>query len=201
MEVRRTFIVIDSRDRNRMTHPNANDYVFILDDVIKNVSSVELVYAVYMKFDTETYVNLHIDEFAPNAIANNRILRDSFAQLPLINHMNEYTPNRFRSVKEFRNPISKLGRLTIKFYKHDGSLCDINEHLLRFEIKYYVYDGQVDTNDHLKNSLNLPPNFTKRMLNDEYYTKKNKCQDDEAREELKKQYVYYKGLLTANKNY
>ena len=79
MEVRRTFIVIDSRDRNKMTHPNANNYVFTLDDVIKNVSSVELVYAVYMKFDTETYVNLHIDEFAPNAIANNKILRDSFA--------------------------------------------------------------------------------------------------------------------------
>lgn len=204
METRTSFITIDSRDRNTTSYPDPNDYVYHLDDTIKNIISVELVYAVYLKYETETYVNLHIEEFSPNAISNNHILRDSFIQLPLLDYINEYTPNRFRSIKKFYNPINKLGRLTIKFYKYDGTLYEINDHLLKFEIKYHVYDGQIQSNLFLNSDLTtnksmidlkLPKNFTKNDLNIEYLKKKKMCQSDNERQILKLKYLELKHSL------
>lgn len=180
MDIKYEYLTIDSRNRNTQSYPSPNHYIYEFDDVLKNVDSIELVYAIYDKVGTDFYVNLHITELSPNAISNNSAIRDSFTQLPLLTYLNEYSSEKFRSFKKFIKPIAKLPKLTFKFIRHDGSLYPMTEHLLIFRISYYMYSGNIEFNalgeknieDDSLTILNLPSNYNKEELNESYLMKK-----------------------------
>lgn len=169
---KKNYIIIDSRDRDTNRYKDPNQYVIILNNVIKNVYSVKLVYALYPKHGTEFYTNLHVEEFSPNAISNNHHLIESFTQLPMMSYYNEYKSELSDKVgKYFEQPISKLGKLTIRFQAYDGVLMEMGEHLLKFEIEYYIYDGPPELNKQIVTKSNifaLPRDFTKRDVIREY---------------------------------
>jgi hypothetical protein len=135
------FLLIDSRDRDIVMHPEPNSYVVQFDNIIKNLCEVELMYALYYKNDAEQYVNLQITEFLPDTISNNQYNRDAFVQLPLIDYINEFSSQRASALKIFQQPLSKLSRITIKFMKYDGTLVDIGEHFMKFRVTYYNYNN------------------------------------------------------------
>lgn len=125
---------VDSRHRNRELYPSESQYVINIPTPFKNVVKVELVSAVYEKFGTENYLNVHIDELGGNLESNNNDIVGIFTQLPLIHPLNLYSSQQFKSVKVFERPLAKLGRMSISFRSFDGSLYPMLDHLLRFEI-------------------------------------------------------------------
>lgn len=137
-------VAIDSRFRDKAKYPNAAEYIVEFPQAFKNVVYVQLVLAIYDKFGTEQYVNLYIDELASNLVSNNNIISGAFTQLPLIHPLNKYDQTMFESVKLFEQPLSKLGRLSIKMMSYDGSLYPIKDHYLRFEIACCKYDASVE---------------------------------------------------------
>jgi hypothetical protein len=106
----------------------------VFDDVFHNVVSVQLVFAVYEKTGTETYVNLRIDELSPNLIANSSYITGSFCQLPMIQPINMYDTSMFKIIKLFDRPLAKLGKLTIQFVNSDGKEYPMIDHFLKFEL-------------------------------------------------------------------
>lgn len=169
MEVKTTNLMIDSRDRDTRIYPEANRYVVNLHDVLKNVISMDLIYALYPKHGTEFYVNLNIEEVEPSNVGPNTHLLKAFAQLPLVSHINE-VKNELRTLVVLQRPIAKLAKLTISFTDHMGQLYDMSEHLLRFEIKSYLYDGNPVqpvgsvSNARAKMLLGVGEHFTKNEL-------------------------------------
>lgn len=190
MEIRKTHLLIDSRERIHKIYPNANDYVINLDNIMKNVISVNLIYAIYPKSGIEFYVNLMIDEFNSKCISNNQVLRESFIQLPLLNYFNEFRQDVHNKVT-FLKPISKLSKLTLKFVDVFGEKYEIGDHFLRFELEYYVYDSNPEYHSLSDKNYfkNLKTNFTKRDLNKIYYMEKVKLETDSEKKELKNQYL------------
>mgnify|MGYP006285428833 CR=1 FL=1 len=127
---------VDSRFRDTNLYPKANQYVVNIPTPYRNVIKVELVNAVYEKYGTENYLNMHIDELEGNLESNNNQVAGIFTQLPLIHPLNVYNSGitDFRSVRLFERPIGKLGRLTISFRNFDDTPYPMQDHLLRFEI-------------------------------------------------------------------
>lgn len=185
MDVKQEYLTIDSRNRDKTNFQNPNHYIYEFDDVLKNVESVELVYAIYDKVGTDFYVNLHISELGTNAISNNPAIRESFTQLPLLTYLNEYSSDKFRSMKLFPKPIPKLQRLTFRFTRFDGTLYPMMEHMLIFQISYYLYSGSIEFNafgnknieDNSLTVLNLSSNYSKEELNESYVMKKKSLLD------------------------
>lgn len=188
-------IVIDSRNRNTVTHPSANRYVIDLDTPIKNVVSVELTYAIYPKICTEFYTTLFIEEIDSNVHTNNHFHKGAFTQLPLLKHINEYKSSKYSSKVTLQKPISKLRKLTIAFKTNRGNPQPMGEHFLRFEVTHIVYSGEIEfdafsKNRHLVGGQNtesqlnplvimgLAPNFTLEELNDGYKRKKKEINDN-----------------------
>ena len=149
-------LAVDSRHRDASAYPNANSYVIRLDEEIRNVESVELVYAIYGTFGTERYVNMFVLEFEGGARVGEgsdagaisggyqgargggyRAVSGAFTQLPLIDPVNEYRggTTHFRSVAAFRAPLGRLSRLTIRFVDAMGEPYPIRDHFLRFEVR------------------------------------------------------------------
>lgn len=191
---KKNYILIDSRDRDTNVYKEPDSYVIKLNDVIKNVCLVKLVYALYPKHGTEFYTNLHIEEFSPNAVSNNQYLVESFTQLPMINYYNEYRSELSDKVgKYFEQPIPKLSKLTIKFIAYDGNTTVMGDHFLKFEIEYYVYDGTPELNkiknNTITNIFNLSGNYTKRDLNRVYKRLRDNAHTDEDRKKLKVEYL------------
>lgn len=137
-------VAIDSRMRDKGKYSNPADYVIDFPHSFKNVVYVELVLAIYEKFGTEQYVNLYIEELSSNLISNNNIISGAFTQLPLTKPLNRYHHGLFQSIRIFEQPLSKLGRLSIRFISHDGSLYPIKEHYLRFEVACCKYDASLE---------------------------------------------------------
>lgn len=128
---------VDSRQRDTTKYPSPNAYVLDLPEPLRNVSSVELVYAVYHKFGNETYFTLSVEELEPNVVSCSNSVTRSFTQLPLLNmDLNVYTHMAYRSVKRFAQPRGKISRLTIRLLNQDGRLAPIKEHVLRFEVTF-----------------------------------------------------------------
>ena len=130
-------IIVDSRQRDKKAYPSPNSYVVKLSDELRNVESLELVYAIYPTFGTESYVNLFVSELEERGSVvtlDSAEVSGAFTQLPLINPINEYTPARhFRSISSFRIPLAKLSRLTLRFTDAFGAPYVIQDHFLRFE--------------------------------------------------------------------
>lgn len=177
-------IVIDSRSRTTESYPFPNMYVVDLPHVLKNITSVELVFALYEKANAslqDTYVNLKVDELQYNTLSNNNNLTQSFTQLVFTSSCAgpcTYDATMFRSIKYFDQPLSKLGRMTISFVSSDGIPFDISEHFLRFEVKCIKSDSPISKHNDgtiaqdvhtmsLKEGLilfDLQPNYTLPIL-------------------------------------
>lgn len=142
----KVYLLIDSRERDVNIYPNPNQYVIHLENSIKNVESIVLLHAIYpKKHGTELYVTLHVDELHPKAVSNNDGLKKSFAQLPMINFLNEYkhdlsTPNHLTG-RIFEQPLAKLNKLSISFLDFNGELSVMGEHFLKFEVEYSSSQG------------------------------------------------------------
>lgn len=132
---------IDSRGRDQNKYLNPNNYVVDIEHPFRNVIKVELVHALYETYGVEKYVNLCIDELQGNVLSNTDSVAGAFTQLPLLNHVNEYTHTHFRSIRIFEQPLQKLSRFTIRFADLDKELYDIKEHYLRFEIHCSMFLG------------------------------------------------------------
>lgn len=129
------YIAIDSRNRDKTKYPNPNSFVFDLADPLKNVISIELVYAIYDKIGTEKYINLQIpDLHSSNHLSNANAMEGAFTQLPLMNYVNEYTSNQFRSIHVFNPPIAKLGRMSFVLYTALGQPYLARDYFMRFEV-------------------------------------------------------------------
>lgn len=141
---RRT-IFVDSRKRDTVLYPSPNQYVAELDEVAKNVESVELVSAIYPQAGTELVVVLDVLELSTRMLTNCKGIAMSFAQLPMTNAINEYAGSDYRSVREFRVPLEKLSKLTISWSDVDGAPYPMGDHVLRFEVVTSERSSAVDT--------------------------------------------------------
>jgi hypothetical protein len=207
MEILSNYLIIDSNDRNKKIHPNPDSYTVQLNDILKNVTYIKLVYAVYNKQGKNMYVNLHIEEFSPNAISNNQYIKDSFTQLPLIDYITEYKNDVYESDKRLlNNPISKLSKLTIKFIDNDGQLYSVGEHMMKFRIEYYNHNEVPEI--HLnKRNTQMISHLNKIGLSTQIFTKddlkealkkrvKEFSGNEEVMRDLKKAYIFLKERTT-----
>jgi hypothetical protein len=207
MEILSNYLIIDSNDRNKTIHPNPDSYTVQLNDILKNVTYIKLVYAVYNKYGKNMYVNLHVEEFSPNAISNNQFIKDSFTQLPLIDYITEYKNDVYESDKRLlNNPISKLSKLTIKFLDNEGQLYSVGEHMLKFRIEYYNHNEVPEI--HLnKRNTQMISHLNKIGLSTQIFTKddlkealKKKAKEfsgnEEVMRDLKKAYIFLKERTT-----
>lgn len=133
---RRRHIVVDSRMRNPSAHPRPSSYSVRLDEELRNVLSLELVYAVYHTVGTERYVHVFLEEARDRGgvagLAGG--VGGAFTQLPMVDPVNEYTPARhYRSHVAFRAPLARLPSLTLRFTDAFGRPADMGEHMMRFE--------------------------------------------------------------------
>lgn len=128
-------IFVDSRKRDLAKFPDPGGYVAELDEVAKNVRSVELVAAVYPRSGADLVVSLDIRELNSRILTNCKGVSSSFAQLPMTRAVNEYTAVDLRCAREFRVPLEKLAKLTVQWTDLDGAAYPMADHFLRFEIE------------------------------------------------------------------
>jgi hypothetical protein len=144
-----TVLAVDSRHRDTAIYPDDSDYVVLLNNELRNVTRVELVYAIYPTFGSESYVNLYVRELEGGmAVASGSTegVYGAFTQLPLLDPVNEYSGNRqYRSVARFRVPLLRLARLSIRFVSADGDPYPIQNHFLRFEVTCTARSGARDS--------------------------------------------------------
>lgn len=183
-------LAVDSNFRDTQKHPNHWQYVVNFDNVFKNVVSVELVMAVYEKVTTDAYVNLYIDELSPNLYSNSNPIKGSFTQLPLTDTLNTYTRDKYRSIKQFVKPLSKLHKMSIRFVSPNGSSYPIRDHFLRFEVtcmkfqatpewknleivgdSVNMFRAHNDEGWNARNVLELPEVFTEEMIKKNFVKK------------------------------
>lgn len=131
---------LDSRHRDASKYPSPNDYVVDLPETLRDVVSVELVYASYTKFCADDYFILSIDELEPNLLSCSQNAQNAFTQLPLLNdNVNTYNSRmQYRSIKRFLQPRSSLSKMTVRMLLNSGTMAPIREHVMRFEIRCRV---------------------------------------------------------------
>jgi hypothetical protein len=151
-------LVIDSRDRDTIIHPLASQYSYPLQDVLRNVRMIELTYALYAKHGIEMYTNLEIEEFPQKNNSANPHLLSAFAQLPLMEYINEVHRND-RTWCVCDPPIAKLAKLSIRFTDYQGKVYPMTDHLLRFRIECYT---SVDPSSAVGNLITEPPTMVTR---------------------------------------
>lgn len=119
---RRTTVLVDSRFRDTSLYPGAHSFTLRLGETLTNVRSVSLDYARYDLVGGQPYVNLHVEEFgeAADTVVAIDQPRASFAVLPMVAPVNEYTSGRFTTACEFRSPIASLDRLTLRVTRPNG---------------------------------------------------------------------------------
>ena len=131
-------IFIDSKKRNTTEYITPSQYVLDLPQEFNNISSIELVYALYGKAGKDAnhmYVDMYIDELQPLEDGK----KTPFTQLPFFksnDDLYEYSSTRqYKSICKFqKSPLSKLTHLTITFLDRSGRILPMTDHILRFEI-------------------------------------------------------------------
>jgi hypothetical protein len=134
---------VDSRDIEKS---DDFQYSIIISDPYKNVHSIELKGISFPKIADENYVILEIDECKDRLDSiDGSVVQRSFCvcYFDLLN-TGDIRPLRGsdfdRKLYVFNPVVSKLGKLNIRFRKHDGSIVsssDVNgivKHTLLFEI-------------------------------------------------------------------
>lgn len=153
-DILKKYFIIDSRERNIDVYPDPNNYVINIESTLRNVISVELLYAIYVKNGTEFYVNLQIDELMNDTISTSTEAKKAFVQLPLLEYYNEFTSHRTSAYKEFIQPLSKLNRFTISFKNFQGEYHSIGDHFMKFEIKHYNSISNMEEDRNESTNLN-----------------------------------------------
>lgn len=138
-------IFIDSRKRDVALYPSASQYVAEIDEVAKNVESVELVLAIYPRTGTDFVVNLDVRELNSRMLTNCKAISTCFTQLPMTQAVNEYTGSDYRSLREFRVPLEKMSKLSITWSDVEGTLYPMGDHVLRFEVVTSERNSVIDT--------------------------------------------------------
>ena len=128
------YIVIDSRDRDRVAFPNTNLYTFQFNtgtqfgvqDQFRNIVSIELVDAILPStvVGTEPYISLVIPELKPSYSGTNDNLSNTFAILIPEESTSPFSKCEFNShiLNKFRIPIASLNKLTFEFRTGNGDL-------------------------------------------------------------------------------
>ena len=135
------YVFVDSRAIYTTSHISPSQYVINFTNVFTNVVSIELVYALYGKSgqNTETYVNLNIEEFAPYIVSNHSASAEAFTQLPFwitnTENLCQYDKQMYPSILTFDNPMKELSKLSITYLDKNKKIYPVTEHILRFEIK------------------------------------------------------------------
>lgn len=141
------YIVVDSASRDT-NYVNAWNYVVNLNYTLKNIISIELVYAYYSGngVGSNKYIVLDIDEIDSKIESNNNTLLKAFTHLPLdgTNYIDYNSSNFYKSIKYFDKPLSKLARLSISFKNNLGEYYHISEHVLRFEVVCMQLQDNID---------------------------------------------------------
>ena len=148
----KTYLIVDSRDRDIIKFPNPSEYIIELDILLRNILKIKFMYAQYSKPETvgvdDTYVNLHIEEFDTKNISIKKNSKSAFLQLPLSDSiLNRISGKDFIAKKYFQSPLNKLNKLQIKFTKYNEEVFEnMTEHLLKFEITYIQSDSIFEQN-------------------------------------------------------
>lgn len=131
-------INIDSRNRDFRRHPRACLYSMDLPEVLRDVVSVALVFAVYEKFGSEYYCHLSIAELDPAVVtpcSTCNAVHNGFTQLPLLDERINVFAGQYRAERTFAQPLAKLHRLSFRFLVRDGKLAPFKDHIMRFEVR------------------------------------------------------------------
>lgn len=139
-------ILIDSRLRDTSKYITPAQYVFELETPLQNITSIELVHAVYGKNDSnpEKYAYVCIKELPlkrfltttrGSPFDDNHI----FTYLPFYRQCKdtieyEFTANTFNTTYTFVDPLSLLSSLSISIIDKDGRLFPIQEHIMCFKV-------------------------------------------------------------------
>jgi hypothetical protein len=127
------YLSISSRDRNRTTYPNVNNYIINFPLEFRNIASIELVQAIIPaqnNVDQEPYLLLTIDELPDVMISNDKNIANSFAILQLSSPV---TAGGFiqidkriheNTVLTFKTPKANLAKMTVSIRDCLGELFD-----------------------------------------------------------------------------
>ena len=158
----RKCVIVDSRDRNTSTHPDAANFPFHFDtsdtfngaslnERFKNIKSIRLVECIVPEFDSTSvpYLTLVIPELQDSLSGTNDILSKAFTVLLPDRVFSNMTHCRTDGMpyccKEYNPPISSFKKFTLKFYKPDGSLHTFGsgEVTLVFEFEMEVIENTI----------------------------------------------------------
>lgn len=126
------YLSVSSRDRDDSVYPNVNQYIVKFRE-FKNVKSIELVQAIIPdknNVSQEPYLLLKIDELDDVMVSNDRNISDAFAILQMAQPI---TAGGFiqidkriheNTVKNFKNPMASLSKMTVNITDDNGSLFD-----------------------------------------------------------------------------
>lgn len=151
-DIETVYVNIDSKYRDRSRFPNASYFQFEMDTALKNVSQIELVYALFpnQQVKNTRYYNLFIKELDDGIITNTP--HSPFTQIPLVNLSSmfvEHVIAKFRSVYVFNPKLQKMSKLTIYILDEDGNVPEIEgDFLLRFEITKDCYNMYSNMSTH-----------------------------------------------------
>lgn len=168
--VQEVVLHVDSRGRDVKKYPSPCSYVVDLPETLRDVLSVELVYASYATSmwgggeeegdapPSPTYLVLSVAELEPNIVSCSQGSHHAFTHLPLGPHLAApaaaltYSPRtHYRSIRRFQpQPRASIARLTIRIGV-DGSggvlpppPTFVKDHVLRFEIRFLVGSASAD---------------------------------------------------------
>lgn len=127
------YVTVSSRDRDTSIYPNTNRYVINFPKEFKNISSIQLIQAIFPDTNNvrhEPYLLLKIDELEDVMVSNDRNISDAFAMILLSappqnnTFITMDTKVHENTIKYFRIPKATLSKMTISITDCDGALFD-----------------------------------------------------------------------------
>ena len=127
------YVTVSSRDRDRSVYPNTNQYVINFPQEFKNISSIQLIQAIFPDANNvrrEPYLLLKIAELEDVMVSSDRNISDAFAMIllstPPLNNafITMDTKVHENTIKYFRIPKASLSKMTVSITDCDGTLFD-----------------------------------------------------------------------------
>lgn len=127
------YVCINSSDRDATKYPKVNNYRIDLQDVFKNIYSIEIVVgsvANQNAVQALPYLVVKFDGMDHLTFSNNNINK-GFALLYLKPTTGAHVYPELgclqRNVRYFKTPMASLASISVQFYKPDGTLFDFGE--------------------------------------------------------------------------
>lgn len=127
------YVCINSSDRDVTKYPKVNDYRIDLQDVFKNIHSLEIVagsVANQNSVQTFPYLIVKFDGLDHLTFSNNNINK-GFSILYLKPTAGAHVQPELgclqRNVRIFKTPLASLASINIQFFKPDGTLFNFGE--------------------------------------------------------------------------